>query len=127
MKIFWFILAGLVCTVLLMPTSGKADVKTFSWKAPTARTDGSPLRINEIQKYIIGCSKQTGQYDDLRAEAPGNVTTQQIANSFFGHGDFFCTMRTVDTADREGPWGNEVTFNIPIPPPRAPTDFQRIP
>jgi len=97
--------------------SQEEELRTFSWIPPTERTDGTSLSSDEIQKYELGCSTESGQYDVLTFDAPGGTNTSvQIPDSYMLPGVNYCSARTVDTDGNRSAWADEVTW-INVAPP----------
>jgi hypothetical protein len=119
-----FIIVGASLLLVFGTQVGWAsEVRTFSWKTPTERTDGSPLPVAEIAGYTIGCSLVSGKYDALVIEVNnGAAVRHSFPADWMLVGMNYCSMNTKDKKGLVGPWADEVTW---LRLPDAPTDFRR--
>ena len=87
MKIqFW------ICVLLaLFVTSVAADQAVISWTAPTERTDGTPLTVDEIGGYDVFVD------GELSTTVPGDATGATVD---LASGKHCVTVQTIDTQDR---------------------------
>jgi hypothetical protein len=92
-------------------------IKTFTWNAPTARVDGTPLSPSEIsyRLYIDGVAI---------VDFPGSLNPDG-SYSFkrdFSHGRYVATITALDSEGRESAQSNEVPFEV-ISLPVAPSNL----
>ena len=87
MKIqFW------ACVLLaLFVTSVAADQAVISWTAPTERTDGTPLTVDEIGGYDVFID------GELSTTVPGDATGATID---LASGRHCVTVQTIDMSNR---------------------------
>lgn len=94
-------------------TTTTSAYPTFSWTAPTERTDGSPLAAGDIAGYTLSCD------GGVIAKPGATVTTFKLATALAA-GAHACSMTVTDTAGTESAMSNTVNFTVVLPPPKAP-------
>jgi hypothetical protein len=100
----------LVACALAIPVA--AVEKTFSWTAPTAYTDGTPLPAAQIAGYTLNCSP-------TRTLAIAGAVTTFKAD--FGPGSHTCALVTRAANGQVSAPSNSVNFTVPQPVPNAAT------
>lgn len=114
MKLSRFLIALiLIALFTVMATMAFADPVTFTYQPPTEYADNSPLLLEELDRYELGCSQLTGDYSsDIRTWI--GTETQPRTEQFIIPGNHFCALRVIcigadcDWSD----WSNEVNFSI---------------
>lgn len=90
----------------------QADDLTWTWTAPTARTDGTPLAASEIEGYRL---RLNGAVRTSLLSA-GSTTLVEVVSAA---GDVCAEFQTVDTDGRESTWTAPVCKTVmaaPNPP-----------
>lgn len=103
--------------LLLIPSIALADIKTFTWDAPTTNADGSPAVVTGYKLYI---SSSSGAYGSLPA---ATVTETTAVVTITTVGKYFAVVRAANGAG-ESANSNEVTFDVLQKLPRAPANFK---
>lgn len=121
------LILAVLAVALLFPAAAMARTATITWVPPDARTDGTPLGLDEIAGYVFSC-RPDGATDhvDLIDIMPGTLDTYVTTyQELFGDvtGTYQCAMRTVDTAGLESPLSDEVIVRH-LAGPNAPTDIE---
>ena len=81
-----------ICALLaLFVTSVAADQAVISWTAPTERTDGTPLTVDEISGYDVFID------GELSTTVPGDATGATVD---LASGKHCVTVQTIDTSNR---------------------------
>ena len=115
-----YITALIAAAFLCLPALA-AD-RTFSWDAPTEYVDGSPLPLEELERYELGCGPVAGE---RAADVRTWITTPSDTRvEDFGIGTHYCALRVkaITNASQVGDWSawsNEVSFTV-APPVMAP-------
>lgn len=114
-----------ILAAILVPLAAIAQENTctgdqsveFRWQHPTTRVDGTPLRVDEIWRYVMYC---TGWPE---SRAVPTLEPQPLVLPF-GEGNFTCTLQARAGSGDEGLSDigpeNSVDFVIPwedVPPP----------
>ena len=106
MKIF-------ILLFLFSTTVYAAEDVLIQWTPPTARVDGTPLTIDEIDYYEL-------YVDDIFSlSIQGNLT---FINTTVEPGNKCFKMRTIDTIGRDGPF-SAVSCKDIVSGPGAPTNI----
>ena len=98
-----------VILAMIMSNVVMADTANLTWKAPTARTDGTTLDQSEIKSYTL-MMNDVVLYDNIDAA----TTTIQIDN--LSSGEYCFQMNTTDTEGRTGPFGDVVCKTVKAAP-----------
>lgn len=111
-------IALVVCVVFAgkvhaQTTNTTGPLPTFSWSAPTMRTDGSALPASDIAHYTLTC-------DSLKVAQPGGTLTTFKLTSPLAAGAHSCTIDVTDTAGSTSAESNPVNFTVVLPAPDAP-------
>lgn len=103
----------LVLLALLLPGLGMADTLLVTWVQPTARVDGTPLPLSEIQHYrMVWSVKGVAQPDKV---VP--VGTSYTLDTGALAGKTCLTLATVDTDGLESVPSNMFCRNAKPNPP----------
>ena len=89
-----------------------AEIKTFSWSAPTEREDGSPLDVSEIGGYRL-------YIDDVAiVDMPGSLNPdgRYTYQREFTHGRYEAKITCLDTEGRESKKSNAAPFVVESAP-----------
>ncbi|PCJ85769.1 MAG: hypothetical protein COA54_10225 [Thiotrichaceae bacterium] len=88
-----------------------SDAKIFSWTAPVAREDESPIAMSEIAGYRIYFGTETGNYSQSIEvdDAYIDVITLDALNTA---GTYYIVITTVDTDGRESTYSEEIVLNV---------------
>ena len=89
--------------------TGKSKTGNLSlnWKAPAARTDGTPLSLADIDGYRIHYGKSSGTYNNHFTLSDG--TAQKVTLTDIPVGTYYLVMTTFDSAGRESDYSSEVS------------------
>jgi hypothetical protein len=79
----------------------------LNWKAPAARTDGTPLSLADIDGYRIHYGKSSGTYNNHFTLSDG--TAQKVTLTDIPVGTYYLVMTTFDSAGRESDYSSEVS------------------
>jgi len=113
MKISIYLFAVALITALsLSPVL--ADDLTWTWNAPTERTDGTPLQSGEIAGYnvTLNGALQTNPDGSAKLLSSGANAMTLVAVS----GPQCATFATVDTDGRISTWPEQVCKTVMAPP-----------
>ncbi len=93
-------------------TGGSTANGNFSvrWTAPTARSDGSPLSLSDIDGYRIYYGTSRGNYPQQVNLTNGSATSTTVKN--LAVGTYYLRMTTYDSAGRESARSPEVTKSV---------------
>jgi len=92
-------------------TTVVSEAITFSWTAPVAREDESPIAMSEIAGYRVYYGTETGNYsqsiqvNDAYTDA---ITLDEINTA----GTYYIVITTIDTDGRESAYSEEVVLNV---------------
>ncbi len=88
-----------------------SDAKIFSWTAPVAREDESPIAMSEIAGYRIYFGTETGNYSQSIEvdDAYIDVITLDALNTA---DTYYIVITTVDTDGRESTYSEEIVLNV---------------
>jgi hypothetical protein len=107
------IIYAIAAAVLMIASlAARADVKTFTWIAPTQYEDGSALAPQDILGYRLVC-----------APSGSDGAVPALPTSFakdFPPGTYTCTLATRALNGQESVPSNAVVFTVPEPPPPPP-------
>jgi len=105
-----------------------ANPVKFTWAAPTANADGTPIAAGEITGYQIGIRKSTdpvpaqagGVYPTLMPAEPSSVFSEALAllTPPLASGSYFAAIQAT-TANGPSLWSTEISFSwvsLPLPP-----------
>lgn len=101
--------------------------KGFTFDAPTANVDGSPVATGEIAKYQLGVGLTTGNYTtilddvDLTPDSAGKQIIPTSAIKSLAFGAYFAAVRAVTSAGNQSAWSTETQFALVAPTPNPPT------
>ena len=110
-----------VLALLAMCVSASAADININWTPPTEYINGTPLAVEEIESYELGCSNITGIYTDDVRTWPSTLINMRT-ETFNEPGTWYCALRVkaLDTFNDDfSEWSNEVSFIIrsrPNPP-----------
>jgi hypothetical protein len=76
------------------PNARKTGVLTLSWSAPSARTDGEPLSLSEIDGYRVYYGKHKGEY--LKGADIKDGTAESATVTGVPFGAYYVVMTTYD-------------------------------
>ncbi len=96
-----------ICLVLVVWCNlSVAEIKTFSWVAPTKNEDGTP--ITDLAGFRLHCNGQSGLYntvDDIEDFKAISFSKN------FGAGTHYCALKAY-TLKTESIFSNEVSFTV---------------
>ncbi len=88
-----------------------SEAMTFSWIAPVAREDETPIAMSEIAGYRVYFGTETGNYtqsieiNDAYIDA---ITLDELDTA----GTYYIVITTVDTDGRESTYSTEIVLNV---------------
>ena len=91
-------------------TATSSNARIFSWIAPVAREDESPISMAEIAGYRIYYGTESGSYaqsievNDAYADA---ITLENLNTA----GTYYVVVTTIDTDGRESAYSTEIVIN----------------
>ncbi len=83
---------------------------TVSWVAPATRSDGSPLALSEIAKFVIYHGNKSGIYTDS-VEITDPSTTSHIFSNLDA-GEHYFAITTIDNTGAESVYSTEASMTI---------------
>ncbi|MCP1677134.1 hypothetical protein J2T57_004308 [Natronocella acetinitrilica] len=89
---------------------GGNESVTLSWSAPSARENGDPISLSEIEAYELYVGQQSGNYSDVIRIGDNGNNSYTLRN--LAVGTYYVAMRT---ADINGLWSRlstEIELNI---------------
>jgi len=92
-------------------TTVVSEAMTFSWTAPVAREDESPIAMSEIAGYRIYYGTETGNYSqsiEVNDAYTDAITLDEINMA----GTYYIVITTVDTDGRESTYSEEIVLNV---------------
>jgi hypothetical protein len=112
---------GVLC-LMAFPSLAQAEVKTFTYVAPTQYTDGTPLPLSDFN-YTLECGNVPGSASLTESWSAGPLSRQVDIPP----GIWYCALKAITTAsaqypNRESMRSNEVNFTVPADP-EAPTNL----
>jgi hypothetical protein len=116
-------IALMLVTLFLASVSARAV--DLQWVNPTEYEDGTPLPLQQFQRFDLGCGTPRVV---VSTWIDTSTTTRTVPNNLFVRGDNECALRIavvgspvtggqVATSD----WSNSVNFDVPTTVPRPPT------
>lgn len=106
----------LAAVVLLGPLVATGDAsRTFTFNVPTARVNGDPLPLNELEGFTVQCGTQSGGPYNYGIFPGANTGTQNQSinpGEVFTEGTYYCIATAIDTAARESGFSNEINFTV---------------
>jgi len=88
-----------------------SEAKTFSWVAPVAREDESPIAMSEIAGYRVYYGTETGNYSqsiEVNDAYIDEITLDEINTA----GTYYVVITTIDTDGRESAYSEETVLNV---------------
>lgn len=114
LRITWLGVAVIGILLACYGAAALAATKTFTWEAPTAYEDGTPLPPAELAGYLLEC-------DDGTSETLSGSLTALMRD--FAPGTYSCWMFADATNGERSLMSNTVSFTVPQPRPNAPRAF----
>ncbi len=92
-------------------TTTVSEAKTFSWAAPAAREDESPIAMSEIAGYRIYFGTETGNYTQSIEVNDAYIDTIKL-DELNAAATYYIVVTTVDTEGRESAYSTESVLNV---------------
>ena len=91
------------------PDPSQSGVLSLAWTAPTARADGSPLAMSEIDGFHIHYGNTPGGYTDTVTISDGSANGTTISN--LPVGTYYLVMTAYDVNGLESQYSAEISKN----------------
>jgi hypothetical protein len=79
---------------------------TLNWTAPTARADGAPLSLADIDGYHIYLGNSPGNYSEMIDVADGTAQSASVID--LPVGTYYLVMTTYDNTGLESAYSGEI-------------------
>lgn len=100
--------------LLVAPLSVAQVHKTVTIQHSTARVDGTPLSLEEIDRVDIEC-RRTGTLEQITTLVIVPPNTVRQTEPVFTEGEYVCRGKTVDTVQQESAWRDSNVFTVRHP------------
>ncbi len=116
-----FLLAFTVHAEVIDPNI--TPTKTFTCTAPIARTDGTPLAINELAEIRLHVSTDGNTFTEILAGISPGICTATVDYSQVTDGDYIYALTAIDTGGRTSGNSQTVTVTVKRLAPPSPPSF----